>query len=170
LNQGLIEILVLAFIGGFVLFRLYSVTTRARHAEAAIRRKVDDLVQALRAKDIDRLIAHYAHHNVTFDVQPPLKVVGTDAYRKNFEHWFATIEGAIGYEVADLQIAASDDVGFCHSLCKVTSTRKSGEKVDYWVRVTSGLLKIKDQWKIVHEHVSLPINMQTMTSPPGLEP
>jgi len=129
--------------------------------EMVIRRKIEALAEAIRAKNVDVLMAHYAPENVTFDVQPPLQVNGADAYRKNFESWFSTIEGPIGYEIRDLQITAADTIAFCRSVCHVTSTRINGEKADYAVRVTSGLRKIDGEWKITHEHVSLPVDMRT---------
>jgi ketosteroid isomerase-like protein len=51
----------------------------------------------------------------------------------------------------------------------------TGEKTDYWVRVTSGFQKINGQWKITHEHVSLPFpNREAMqaalVSSPGPVP
>jgi ketosteroid isomerase-like protein len=54
-------------------------------------------LQALRAKDIDTLMAHYAPAVVTFDARPPLQVQGAEAYRKNFTNWFASMQGPIDY-------------------------------------------------------------------------
>jgi ketosteroid isomerase-like protein len=139
-------------------------------ATITIRDRVAALGRAIAAKDAGAVIAHYAPDVLVFDVQPPLKVAGADAYRQNFERWFAVIDGPIGYEIADLQISAGEDVAFSHSLCKVTSKRLNGERADYWVRVSSGFRKLRGEWMITHEHVSLPIDMRTMQSPPGLEP
>lgn len=138
--------------------------------DASIRERMHALVLALRAKDIDALMAHYAPDMVTFDFRPPLQVRGVDAYRKNFEAWFASVQGPIGYEIRDLRITMSDDIAFCHSLNHVKSTRTTGEKADYWVRVTSGFQKLNGQWMITHEHVSVPINMQTMQAALDLQP
>jgi uncharacterized protein (TIGR02246 family) len=145
-------------------------TTTPTREEAELRECVDGLAQALRAKDIDALMAHYAPDNVTFDFRPPLQVQGVDAYRKNFEAWFASVQGPIDYEIRDLRITMSDDVAFCHSLCHVKSTRTTGEKADYWVRVTSGFQKMNGRWMIIHEHVSVPINMETMQAALDLQP
>jgi uncharacterized protein (TIGR02246 family) len=134
---------------------------------AAIRSRIETLAQAIRDKDVDTLMTHYAPENVTFDLQPPLQVNGADAYRKNFETWFATIDGSIGYEITDLRIMAGDDTAFSHSVCKVTSTRINGEKANYAVRVTSGFRNIAGQWMITHEHVSMPIDMRTMQAAPA---
>jgi ketosteroid isomerase-like protein len=53
--------------------------------DAQIRERLESLAQAIRAKDINALVAHYATGIVTFDLRPPLQVQGVDAYRKNFE-------------------------------------------------------------------------------------
>ena len=78
--------------------------------------------------------------------------------------------GPIDYEMRDLRITMSDDVAFCHYLGHVRSTRTTGEKADYWVRVTSGLQKMNGQWMITHEHVSVPFYMETMQAALDLQP
>ena len=121
--------------------------------EAAVREIVDELAQALRDKDIDALMAHYAPDTIVFDLRPPHRIASADAYRGNFEAWFASVDGPIDYEIDELLVSARDDVAFCHSLCHVRSTRTNGEKADYWVRVTSGWRKTAGRWKISHEHI-----------------
>ena len=138
--------------------------------DAQIRERLEAVAQALRAKDIDALLAHYAPGVVTFDLRPPLQVRGVDAYRKNFEAWFASVQGPIDYEIRDLRITMSDDIAFCHSLSHVKSTRTTGERADYWVRVTSGLQKMNGQWMVTHEHVSVPIKLETMQGAFDLQP
>jgi uncharacterized protein (TIGR02246 family) len=147
-----------------------STTTTSTRDDAQIRECMDALARALRAKDIDALMAHYAPGVVTFDVRPPLQVQGVDGYRKNFEAWFASVRGPIDYEIRDLRITMSDDVAFCHSLIHVESTRTTGERADYWVRVTSGFQKLNGQWMVTHEHVSVPIKMETMRAALDLQP
>jgi ketosteroid isomerase-like protein len=92
------------------------------------------------------------------------------AYRKNFEAWFASVQGSIDFKLHDLSIETSGDVSFCHYLGHVESTRTSGEKADYWVRVTAGLRKIDGRWAITHEHISMPIDLATMKASPDLQP
>jgi uncharacterized protein (TIGR02246 family) len=144
-------------------------TTRTRE-DAQIRERMDAWAQALRAKDIHALTAHYAPDVVTFDLMP-LQTQGADAYRRNFEAWFASVQGPIDYEMRDLGITMRDDVAFGHYLGRVKSKRTSGEKTDYWVRVTVGLQKMNGQWRIIHEHVSLPFkNRETMRAALDLQP
>jgi uncharacterized protein (TIGR02246 family) len=127
--------------------------------EAQIRGLVDTWMQALRAKDVNGVMSHYAPDIVAFDLAPPLEYRGADAYRKNWEAWFPTFRGPIGYEIRDLSIAATDDIAFCHSFNRITGTRTNNEKTDIWVRATVCFRKIDGKWKIVHEHQSVPFYM-----------
>jgi ketosteroid isomerase-like protein len=78
-------------------------TTPTRE-DAQIRESMDAGAQALRAKDINAVMAHYAPDNVTVDLRPPMQVLGADAYRNNFEAWFASVQGPIDYEIRDLRV------------------------------------------------------------------
>lgn len=134
--------------------------------EAEIREKLDEQAQALRAKDIEILMTHYAADTVVFDLRPPARLDSADAYRENFEAWFASVDGPIDYEMHALTVTACDDVAFCHSLGHVRSMRTNGEKADYWVRVTSGMRRTNSRWLITHEHISMPIDLEAMKAQP----
>ncbi len=127
--------------------------------DSALRERVESLAQAIRAKDVDAVMAHYAPDVVTYDVMPPLETRGADAYRKNFERWFASMQGPIDYEMVDPRISMGDNHAFCHCLSHVRGTRAGGAKADYWVRVTACFQKVNGQWLVNHEHVSLPAQM-----------
>jgi uncharacterized protein (TIGR02246 family) len=145
-------------------------TTTAAGEDARIRERLDTLAQALRAKDLDALMAHYAPDTVTFDVGTPLHVQGADGYRSRFERWFASVEGPIDFAMRDLRVATGGGVAFCHYLGHVRSTRTTGEKADYWVRVSAGLRKVHGRWMVMHEHISVPIDMETMRAAFDLQP
>jgi len=145
-------------------------TTTPTREEAEIRQCMDNWAKALRAKDINALMAYYAPDIVTFDLMPPLQCQGVDAYRKNFEMWFASVQGPIDYQIRDVRITTSEDVAFCHHLSRVKSTRTTGQHTDTWVRVTVGFQKINGQWLVTHEHVSVPFHMETMQAAFDLQP
>ena len=126
---------------------------------AEVRERLETLAQAIRDKDVEALMSHYAPDIVVFDVRPPLFVQGAGDYRKNFEKWFASIQGPIDYEMNDLHISMSESHAFCFCRSHVTGTKPGGERVDYWVRVTSCLQKANGQWLVGHEHVSMPATM-----------
>lgn len=135
--------------------------TAATDDESQIRERLQTWTRLLRAKDLDALMALYAPDTITFDLMPPQQVQGADRYRKNFEGWFAAMPGPIDYEIHDLRIVSGGDVAFCHSLSHIKATRANGEKIDYWVRVTVGFQKRGGQWLMIHDHVSMPFDMQT---------
>ena len=136
--------------------------TLATRNEAEIRECIDGTAQAIRSKNINALMALYAPEVVTFDLMP-LRTRGADASRKNFEAWFASVQGPIDYQVSELAIARCEDVAFCHYLGHVKSTRTTGEKSDYRVRVTASLRNTGGRWIITHEHISVPFkNGQAM--------
>jgi ketosteroid isomerase-like protein len=47
-----------------------------QHDETEIRRRIDELVEAIRAMDIERVMEIYAPNIISFDVEPPLQHVG----------------------------------------------------------------------------------------------
>lgn len=127
--------------------------------DAAVRDCLETLAQAIRDKDVDAVMTHYAPDVFVFDVMPPMDVHGADDYRKNFEKWFASMQGPIDYQMNDLRISLSDSHAFCFCLSHVQGTSAGGENVDYWVRVTSCLQRANGQWLVGHEHVSMPATM-----------
>ena len=127
--------------------------------ETGIRSRIEALAQAIRDKDVDRVMTFYANDVVVFDVRPPLDVQGADAYRKNFERWFASIEGPMGFDFLDLSISAGEGAAFSHYLGHITGVRPGDRRADYWVRGTSCFERRNGQWLITHEHISMPTPM-----------
>ena len=128
-------------------------------ADARIRALVDHWASAIRSRDVEAAMRHYAADVVAFDLAPPLQYTGAEALRTSLAAWFATFRGRIGYEVRDLVVTAGDEVAFCRSLNRISGTRTDGEVTDVWVRVTVGLRRIGGAWKVTHEHASVPFYM-----------
>lgn len=139
--------------------------------ELQIQRLMDNLAEAVRAKDAGRLIANYAPDVVAFDVIDPLQYVGADAVKERAEQWLANFEdGLVGYEISDLRISAGDDTAFCHSLNHIYAMRTDGNKIDMWWRATVCLSKTGDHWLITHIHSSVPFDMETGKASLDLQP
>jgi uncharacterized protein (TIGR02246 family) len=133
--------------------------TRNTSDEAQIRQLIDSLTQALRAKNVDALMAHYTPDILSYDLAPPLVHSGADVNRQNWEAWFPTFQGPVGYEVRDLRITAGEEVAFSTSLNRISGTRTSGEYTGVWVRATVCYRKKDGKWMVVHEHLSVPFYM-----------
>lgn len=102
-----------------------------------------------------------------FDVVPPRQYVGAKAYRKDFEDFLSLFNGPLKLEINDLQITAADPLAYSHSIQHVSGTNTKGEPIDLTVRLTRVYRKINGNWLIVHEHVSVPVDLDT--NEPDLE-
>jgi ketosteroid isomerase-like protein len=98
---------------------------------------------------------------VAYDVVPPLQYRGYDAYRKDYQDFLAMFEGPLEVEFRGLRVFAAGDVGFVHTLERVTGKMKTGQKTDMWLRATSGVRKMDGKWLIVHDHSSVPADFET---------
>jgi PhnB protein len=125
--------------------------------ETAIRAMIEDWLAALRAKRADGVVGYGVDDFVAFTLAPPLitPTEGTDG----LQAWFDTWDGPLDLEIRDLKIAASGDVAFCHFLSHMAGTLKSGARPDLWFRQTLGLRRIGGDWKIAHQHESVPFYM-----------
>jgi len=79
--------------------------------------------------------------------------------KKGLEEWFSSFQGPLGYEIRDLKITVDNTVGYSHSLNRLSGNKKSGEKAEMWFRETMCFRKISGEWKISHEHESVPFYM-----------
>jgi uncharacterized protein (TIGR02246 family) len=138
--------------------------------QSEIRALLDRQFEAIRTKDIDRLMSLYAPDVVYFDVVPPLHYVGAAALRRRFSEWFDGYEGAIGMESRDLQIVTSGDLAVAHWLSRSSGTLKNGRKVGVWVRATSCCQRADHVWLIAHEHISLPADLRSGSAAMDLVP
>lgn len=86
-----------------------------------------------------------------------------------FERWFSEMP-TIEYETHELCIKTGRDIAFYHALGHVHAARSNGEKADYWVRVTVGFEKRNGEWLMIHDHVSMPLDMKTAKAVRQLRP
>ena len=146
--------------------------TPSTKSETEIRQLLSRWERALRAKDSAGAMSVYAAGAsvVAFDIVPPLQVRGAEAYRKNYEEFFAMYDGPLDVEFRDLRIVAGNDVAFLYCIERVSGTLKGGQKSDIWLRATSGLRKIKGKWLIVHDHISVPADFESGKAALDLKP
>jgi uncharacterized protein (TIGR02246 family) len=122
-------------------------------SKAKIRALIETWARAVRAKDMDGVLANHTDDIVMFDVPMPLQSKGIGPYKKTWELFFDHNPGGPGsFNVTELRIIASDSVAYCHALVKVSDAK---------VRVTIGLRKARGQWLIAHEHHSYPMELDS---------
>jgi ketosteroid isomerase-like protein len=138
--------------------------------QAEVRALLDSWSEAIRMKDIDRLMSLYSADIVYFDLVPPLQYAGAAALRSRFLDWFDRWQSSIGQEVRGLQISASGDLTTAHMFIRASGTLKDGREVGYWVRATVCCQRANHRWWITHEHISLPVDFKSGSAVMDLVP
>ena len=129
-------------------------------AEALIRQRIEDVAKALNAKDIDGVMSIYAPHIVSFDIVPPLRYVGADNKRRAWQEAFTTYTGPFAYELHELNVTTEGELAFVHSLNHLNATLASGQITDMWLRWTACFRRIDGVWLVVHDHASVPADLE----------
>ena len=138
--------------------------------EVNIRQRIDKLVEAIRAMSLEGVMSIYAPNIVSFDIVPPLQHVGAEAKRKNWIDAFAMYQHPLDYEIRDLTITVGDDVAFAYSLNRISGTLKNGNRTDFWLRSTTCFRRIDGNWLIVHDQVSVPLDLESSRALMNLKP
>ncbi len=125
----------------------------------AIRAVIDAMMKAVRTNDVEAFLRHCAPDIVVFDMLAPLQQKGWEALRRSWGIALQGFEGPIEYEIDHLDIAMSGDIAMSRSLAHFGGTTKEGTRVANHLRSTLGFRKIGGEWKLVHQHVSVPFDM-----------
>jgi uncharacterized protein (TIGR02246 family) len=126
---------------------------------------------AFNARDSKKIMSYYARQSLfVFDVTPPRQYVGWEAYKKDWDGLLAAFPGPISATISDVSITVSGDVAYGHNIQDVHFTAKDGSKIEMVVRVTDVYRKIAGKWLIVQEHVSIPVDLDTMKPDPMSKP
>jgi ketosteroid isomerase-like protein len=126
--------------------------------------------QALLARHTFMHGAAAAAARPVFDAVSQLQFKGVDAYRKHWEACLSMCPGPMIFEMHDLNIAAGNDVAFCHCLTRCGATGENGAEKAAWMRVTVCHRKANGKWLVVHEHFSAPFEMESGKALLDLEP
>jgi ketosteroid isomerase-like protein len=139
-------------------------------AEREVALLVEQIADAIRAREVDAVMKHYAPDVLAYDLLPPLQYRGAEALRRRLAGWLGSFAGAIAFEMRDLAITTGGDVAFCHSLNGVCGTAADGERIDMWWRATMGFRRIGGVWLVTHAHSSEPFDMPSGKALTGLRP
>lgn len=148
---------------------------RARTAandEAEIRQLLDRWAKAFRARDLNGIMSIYEPGQalVSFDIVAPLQYVGFEAYKKDYQEFLDQFQGPIEAEYRDLNIIAGDTVALSRGLERMSGTLKNGQKFDVWVRFTECYRKTNGRWLAIHDHISIPADLDSGKAVLDLKP
>jgi len=145
--------------------------TRTATADAVrIRAIIDEVAQALRARDVSRLSELYAADIRTFDAVTRLQFRDRDDYLEHCAACLAWCPGPMIFDVAEVEIEADGDLAVAHLLCRCGAVDENGQENASWMRATFAFRRIAGDWKITHDHYSVPFDMKTGQMLTILEP
>ena len=105
------------------------------------------------------ILSSHTEEAVFFDVLPPMRYDGKEAYRKSWDEWQPSFEIPSLFGIEDLQIFCGADHAFCHGFIRCGGKLTDGEIVEDLVRATFCLVRDQSGWRIVHQHISMPLQL-----------
>ena len=123
--------------------------------EDEIRSLVYRWAEAIRAGDLDRVLADHTDDILMFDVPPPEQGVrGLAAYRETWPPFFEWLRSGAVFEIESLDVTAGDDVAFAWALLRCGTTEELERDPDRRLRLSLGFRKEAGRWLVAHEHHS----------------
>ncbi|MBE9167974.1 nuclear transport factor 2 family protein [Pleurocapsales cyanobacterium LEGE 06147] len=129
--------------------------------ETQIQQLISEQQRAICAKDVDRIMSHYATEIIMFDVMPPFQTKGKAAIRKMWEDCLPCFPDSFVIETRDLKITVSDTLAVAHWLFRFTGMEPDHPAMQTWMRVTAVCQNNQGNWQILHEHISVPFDPET---------
>jgi len=145
-------------------FSIRKISYGQQNDEAQIRALEHYFADAFKAKDVDGIMANYEHSQnlVFFDVVPRREYLGWDAYKRDWEGLFASLDGPITlFEIKELTVNVDGNLAYSYSFQHYLAKTKGDQSRNVTVRVTDVYRKSGGKWLIVQEHVSVPVDPQT---------
>jgi ketosteroid isomerase-like protein len=114
------------------------------------------LIDGIKAKDLEQIMSCYSDDLFAYDVVPPCQYVGAAAFQKAWQGFLGMFKGPINAEVNDLVINSDGEIAYSRSVHHVSGTTNEGKPFDSTFRITDVYRKRHGKWVIVQEHISLP--------------
>ena len=124
--------------------------------EAEVRDMIEAWADAVRRKDYAGILRSHASDFVMFDVPPPFKSVGLDAYRRTWDLFFSWSSDPVPFDIQELDVVAGVDVAFAFASMRCEGPGSDGKSEALDFRLTTGLRQVDGRWMIAHEHHSVP--------------
>lgn len=132
----------------------------ANAEETRIKALLETWADAVRQHDVPAILAHHEPDMVMFDVPPPLQCKGIEAYERTWDLFFRYHEAGTAFDIQEFAVTAGQDVAFAFAImrCGPNSSSNPADKDGFLFRLTVGLRKVGGDWRIAHEHHSVPAN------------
>ena len=134
--------------------------------ERAVRAVIEALMQAIRARNPQALLALCSPDVACYDIVPPRPERGLESVREHWSHTWDGFHGNVACDATQLQISLGADVAFCRSQLRLSGKSPDGRRSTHWVCATLGLRRLDGIWRFVHQHFSQPFERVVATGSP----
>lgn len=114
---------------------------------------------ALKNNDLEKMTQHYADDISLFDVSSQLN--GLEQYKTELEKVSPYFTSSMDIRRRDIKIHVSGDFAFLYCYTKLENPQLSSILQMPWCRTTLCLQKKDEQWILLHQHISIPVNILT---------
>ncbi|HLW69900.1 MAG TPA: nuclear transport factor 2 family protein [Candidatus Binataceae bacterium] len=126
--------------------------------EAAIK---SDEQKIMDASNADEVMKYYDGKNIVFfDFVPPAEYKGAKAVHADLDNFFNNASDVKG-EFLDIGVVTDGKMGVAYSVQHFTWKGKDGKAQEGNFRVTDVYRKEGGVWKVIHSHVSVPVDPAT---------
>lgn len=128
--------------------------------EAALSQAMAEWEAAFCARDVDRLLACYTSDAVCFDAIPPF-TDNLTSLRQKYLECFPCIPEGCRCEVRDLRILRRGTLAVTHFLWRLRGDLGDSPVARTWLRGSQSWVLEGEDWRICHEHWSLPFDIDS---------
>lgn len=120
---------------------------------------------AVFAKDVDALLSLYDDDVRLFDLWCVWSYEGAPAWRQAVGEWFGSLGAQrVGVGFDDVSTIADGDLATLHAIITYRDLSPDGAEVGSMQnRLTWVLRRTNDEWRIIHEHTSAPVDFDSST-------
>lgn len=126
--------------------------------QAEVREVLAARNRAIGAKDVDAIMGHYADDLVYYDAIPPFQSAGPGGLRQSWEGCLPYFPDHFGMASEQLSIHGDGDTAAANWIWRFTDLPADHGAMQTCLRATAILKRRAGEWKIVHEHCSVPFD------------
>jgi len=126
------------------------------------RRALKDYAAAVLAKDIDAFASLYDPNIFVFDAWNVWSYEGAEVWHANAKEWFTSLgDERVVVEFKDERTSMSATLAYASATVRYTALSAAGEVLrSIQDRLTIVLELRNGEWKIVHQHTSIPVDFK----------
>ena len=129
---------------------------RGNADEIRIKALLEAWADAVRRHDLPAILAHHDPDILMFDLPPPLQCKGIEPYKETWDLFFRYHKPGAAFDIEELSVTAGEGVAFAAAIMRCVSSSNPADKDGFLFRLTVGLRKVGGDWRIAHEHHSVP--------------